>query len=218
MQNNKTNIVIHSPYTINIARSNSHINTLLHELEIANYIGAIGCVVHSGKYTNNTIEDATEYMYKSLKYVIDKIIQYKWNVKLILELMTGSGTDILVTSKNLDKVQQFYNRFDNLEKQYLKICIDTCHLFSSGYDISNKSGILRLLREIKEKIGFENIGLIHLNDSIHELGSKKDRHQDIGYGKIGKNNILYFLKKILKYKIPIILETKNPLKDLVLIK
>ena len=216
---NNTHIIIHSPYTINIAKkinlSNKHLTILLKNLYIAHIINALGVIIHSGKYIDNNINDAINYMYYSIKFLIKNIIKNKWNVLIYFELGSGSGTDIIITENNsLIQFIKFYNKFKPKYKKYLKLCIDTCHIFAAGYDIRNKKNIKKLLNEIKKDIGIENLGLIHLNDSYYEYNSKKDRHCNIGDGKIGYDNLMYFIKKIKKYNIPIMLETDNDYKKM----
>jgi len=188
---------------------------LLKNLYIAHIINALGIIIHSGKYIDNNINDAINYMYYSIKFLIKNIIKNKWNVLIYFELGSGSGTDIIITENNsLIQFIKFYNKFKPKYKKYLKLCIDTCHIFAAGYDIRNKKNIKKLLNEIKNDVEIENVGLIHLNDSYYEYNSKKDRHCNIGDGYIGYNNLIYFIKKFKKYNIPIILETDNDYKKM----
>jgi len=188
----------------------------LKNLYISHIINALGVIIHSGKYIDNNIDDAKNYMYYSIKFLIKNIIKNKWNVKLYFELGAGSGTDIIITDNNtLKNFIIFYNRFKLKYKKYLKLCIDTCHIFAAGYDIREKKYVKKLLYEIKNDIGIENLGLIHLNDSYYEYNSKKDKHTNIGNGYIGKDNLLYFIKKFKKYNIPIILETDDDYKKII---
>jgi len=225
---NNTNIIIHSNYINNIASSmpfnkqhtennekiKLYIKIILQELEIAHIIGALGCVLHSGKYIKLDINDAIKNMYYSIKFILKKIIKNKWNVKLYLELNAGSGSDILLTNNSLKSFISFYNKFNNKYKKYLKLCIDTCHLFVSGYDLNNKQKIKQLYNEIKNEIKIENLGLIHFNNSKYKLGTCIDRHENINDGFIKKKNLYYLLKKFKKYNIPIILETPNDYKKI----
>ena len=215
---NNTHIVIHAPYTFNIAKDNTksfnHLNNLKKNLYICHIIKAIGVVVHSGKYTNSNILDSINYMYRAIKYLIKIIIENKWDVKIFFELGSGNGKDIIITSNTLTDFTSFYNKFKPKYKKYLKLCIDTCHIFAAGYDIRKKENVNKLLKEIKNDIGIENLGLIHFNDSYYDLGTLKDRHCNIGEGFIGKDNLMYLIKKFKKYNIPIMLETKDDYKTM----
>jgi deoxyribonuclease-4 len=209
---NNLKIVIHSPYTLNFAREfnkNNYIfDIIFKELKIANLIGAIGCVIHVGKYLDINIKYALNNMYLSIKYIIEYIKKERLNVYLILETSAGQGTELLVTENNdIDELSNFYAKFTEKEKEILKICIDTCHIYSAGFDIRIKKNIKKFFILIKNLIGLENIVLIHLNDSKTEYNSHKDRHEKLGKGTIGLKGLQYFVKYALKYNYPIILET-----------
>jgi deoxyribonuclease-4 len=205
-------LVIHSPYTINIAIKNNLINisywikSIHNELIIANLIGAIGCVIHVGKYLSLDIPDAKKYMYLTLKYLIHRVKSDKLNVFILLETCAGQGTELL---SDFEELALFYNKFNDNDKKVLKICVDTCHIYSAGFDISTKSKVKDFFKLFNEKIGIENLALIHLNDSATVYNSHVDRHQNIGKGSIGFEGLKEFVIFAYKYKIPIILETPN---------
>lgn len=211
---NKFNIkiVIHSPYTLNFAKEfnieSYWINIILLDLRIAHEIGAIGCVIHVGKYLDLDINTATQNMYDSLKYIIGIIKKEKLNVKLILETAAGQGTELFVTESNsIDELANFYHRFNKEEKSILKICVDTCHIFSAGFDISTKKKVRYFFILFDKMIGLENLALIHFNDSKTEYNSHKDRHEKIGRGKINLSGLAEFVKQAYRFKIPLVLET-----------
>jgi deoxyribonuclease-4 len=187
---------------------------LVNNLYICHVIKALGVVVHSGKYTNNNISDSTNYMYRALKYLIKIIVKNKWDIKIFFELGSGEGKDIILTNNTLSEFIDFYNKFSSKYKKYLKLCIDTCHIFAAGYDIRKKGNVNKLLNEIKNDIGIENLGLIHFNDSFYDINTLKDRHSNIGEGYIGKDSLMYLIKKFKRYNIPIILETKDDYKTM----
>ena len=137
-------------------------------------------------------------MIYNIKYILKNIIKNKWNVKLYLELNSGNGSDSLITNGNLDLFINFYNNFSDKYKQYLKLCIDTCHVFVSGYDLNEKKIVKKLINEIVEKVGIKNLGLIHFNNSKNKTGTLIDRHENIEEGYIKKENLYYFIKKINK--------------------
>ncbi len=215
---NNTFIVIHAPYTFNIADDNTtsfhHLRNLVNNLYVCHIIKAIGVVVHSGKYTNSNISDSINYMYRAIKYLIKIIIKNKWDVKILFELGSGEGKDIIITNNTLTDFTSFYNKFSSKYKKYFKLCIDTCHIFAAGYDIRKKRNVNKLLNEIKTDIGIENLGLIHFNDSYYDINTLKDRHSNIGEGYIGKDSLMYLIKKFKKYNIPILLETKDDYKTM----
>lgn len=210
--NNLTKIVIHSPYTLNFAKEFNEdsywIKNILLDLRIAHEIGAIGCVIHVGKYLDLDINVATQNMYNSLKYIISIIKKEKLNSILILETAAGQGTELFVTEDNtLDELANFYHRFTKDDKKYLKICVDTCHIFSAGFDISSKKKVRYFFILFEKMIGLQYLALIHFNDSKTEYNSHKDRHEKIGNGQIKTSGLIEFLKQAYKFKIPLILET-----------
>jgi deoxyribonuclease-4 len=108
-------------------------------------------------------------------------------------------------------------------KQFnLGVCLDTAHIFASGYDLCGHAAINRTITEFDKKIGLQNLKLIHLNDSASPMGSKKDRHADIGTGHIGKKNLCLILNHPKLKNIPMILETPGGemvrYKDILLLK
>ena len=195
----KTNfkLIIHSPYTINLASSmiiNKRtmildecywIKILLKELEIADRIGAIGCVVHTGKYTKQTIKEGLLNMKIAITFILNEIKINNWNSKLILETSSGQGTELL---NNYQDFLNFFNDFSQEQKQFFKICIDTCHIWASGYELKDVLDITIKNENIKD------VAVIHLNNSKNPKGSNLDRHEIINKGHINIIDIYHFLK------------------------
>jgi len=134
-------------------------------------------VLHPGSAVGLTKEEALENIADALNIILEK----DYSCKILLETMAGKGTECGCTTDELkyiiDKV--------NCQNQ-IGVCLDTCHIFDGGYDISNFD---LYLNEFDEKIGINKIGCIHVNDSKNILGSHKDRHANIGTGNIGFNNL-----------------------------
>ena len=202
--------IIHSSYTINLSNDwNDYsywIINLIDDIKFAHECKIKYVVVHCGKAKDKTKEEAYNNMFSSLLYVLTKTI--KLNPILLIETSSGQGSELCY---KLEDLGYFYNKFKKLKiKNKIKICIDSCHIFSAGYDITSKTKIKEFFNKFNKLIGFEHICLIHLNDSKTKLNSRKDRHENIGYGYIGAKNLLYFVKYVNKYinkKIPFILET-----------
>ena len=113
-----------------------------------------------------------------------------------------------MTEENtLDELSNFYHRFSKEEKKKIKICVDTCHIYSGGFDISTKKKVRYFFLLFERMIGLEYLALIHFNDSKTEYNSHVDRHEKIGKGKIGLSGLKEFIKQSYKFKIPLILET-----------
>lgn len=212
LKSNNFQLVIHHPYTINLASPliiNKRtidifdaywIKLVLHELEFAHLIGAIGCIIHCGKYTNQLPNDGINNMFNSLNYIINIIEKNKWNSKIILETSTGQGTELLSSYQDFI---DFYNLFNHNQKKYIKICIDTCHVWASGFE----------LYEIFEltKSNIMDVIVIHINNSKNPKKSHLDRHDIITNGYIKLNDIIDFINNFKKINkdIILILETPN---------
>ena len=196
LNDNNFKLVIHGSYVINLANSKINkrfmeiqdrwwINLLTKELDAADVLNAEGVVIHVGKYTTNSITDSINIMYESIKYIIDYIKRNNYNTKLILETPAGAGTELLTDIEDFIK---FYNKFSLNDKNYLKICLDTAHIWSSGYEINEYLKNIKTIRE--------HIYVIHLNNSKVKKGSKVDRHEFIDTGLIKKQDLETFLKNI----------------------
>ncbi len=211
LDNNKIKLVIHSSYMHNLAipwdNYSWHIKGIEKEIKYAYMLGAIGLVIHFGKGKELSIQEAYNNMFTALVH-INKITQQYKSVKIFLETPTGQGTEICY---KLEDLAYFYKKFTRSENKQLrdriKLCIDTCHVFSAGYNLKTKMDVKLFLETFEELIGLHHVGLIHLNDCKVELGSQIDRHQNIGNGYIGYTGLKYFFKFFQKLNIPIVLET-----------
>lgn len=202
-------LVIHAPYIINLAmepKNNKRlidigdcywIRTLVNQLMVAHTIGAIGVVVHVGKYTKNRPEDALEFMREAVRYVISIMKELKLSCRLLIETPAGAGTELLCdTMSFLD----FYNSFTDEEKECLGICLDTAHVWSSGYDIND------YYRQFGDNV--KDIDVIHLNNSKKKKGSKADAHDTVMCGNIPVEDIAEFVKNLHEDTV-VILETPS---------
>ena len=113
--------------------------------------------------------------------------------------MAGKGSEV---GSNFDELKRIIDGIKLKDK--IGVCLDTCHLFDSGYDVSNFD---KLLEEFDEKIGLSKIGCVHVNDSKNIMGSRKDRHANIGYGNIGFDNLINVIYNDKLKDVPKILET-----------
>lgn len=199
------NIIIHAPYIINIANSEKpsvwefSVQTLKKEILSAHELGIETIILHPGSYTTGNLQTGLKQIIKALN-IINK--NQENNVKIALETMSGKGTEI---GWNFNQLKYI---IDNIEdSKNIGVCLDTCHLYSSGYDLKKWEDVKQ---EIKNTFGINKVWAIHLNDSKTPFASRKDRHENIDCGSIG----LAVLKKIVwdtDFKdIPKILETPWP--------
>lgn len=210
-------LVIHNPYTINLAtpfilnkrqmdlKDCYWIKLILNELMIANSLNAIGCVVHTGKSLKNGVKEGIENMKIAITYIIDEIIKNKWNSKLILETASGQGTELL---SNYNDFLDFYNSFNQTQKKYLKICIDTCHTWASGFDLKE------IIEITKKNNNMNDIIIIHANNSKNPKNSHLDRHEIIDKGYISINDLKFFIKEMEKNNSNLIIIMEKPSNNL----
>lgn len=208
---NNIKVVVHSSYMNNLAtpwtKYSYHIKSIENEIKIAHMLGAIGIVIHFGKRKELTIQEAYNNMFSALVH-INKITKQYDSVKILLETSTGQGTEICYKLEDLSYFYKKITRSENKQlKNRIKLCIDTCHVFSAGYNLKTKMNVKLFLETFEELIGLQHVKLIHLNDCKVELGSQVDRHQTIGNGYIGYNGLKYFFNYFKNLDIPIILET-----------
>lgn len=213
LKNNNMKVVVHSSYIHNMARNWDLYSWWLKNLELeikyAHKIGAIGLVLHFGKKLELSVEEAYNNMYTSLIYLHNKTIKYK-EVIILLETSTGQGTEVCFKMEDLSHFYKKFSKNNNKSiKDRFKLCLDTCHIFSAGYNLKTKEDIKIYLENFEELIGLRYIKLIHLNDCKVDVGSQKDRHANIGKGFIGFKSLLYLYNFFKKLNIPIVLETPD---------
>lgn len=192
------NVVVHAPYTINIANNwdehSQQINNLIDEIKRASYIKAKWFVLHIGtKPKDITDDEAYNNMMTSILYVNHKI--QKIDINILLETSAGEGNDMLY------KLEDFAEFMEKINLPNIGICVDTCHIYAAGYRINNETFNL-----IVKLFGLDKIKIIHFNDSLNVLGSRKDRHINLGDGFIGLKNLIKFKNLCIKHYIPLIME------------
>jgi apurinic endonuclease APN1 len=208
---NKLFIVIHSAYLINLATNNKRLfylgaKNLIEDLRFANKIGIFGVVVHFGSKTDRNENEAINNMVRGIEFVLEKV---QGKAKVILETSSGGGNYI---GKTIENIKKIYDKIDKKYKKRICFCIDTAHIFTSGYDISKLGAFTEYMERFKKEIGIPC--LIHLNDSKTPFGKTQDKHAALmeGYifdkAKDGNPEVLEeILKVAIKNNIPIILET-----------
>ena len=202
-------LVVHGSYSINLSRDWNNtdwwIQQLSKEIILAQEIGAFAIVIHTGKQLKLSTGEAINNMYTSFLH-IHRITDN--NIKILIETPSGQGTETLIELESLCRfMNKFYRHPDKKVNERFGLCIDTCHIYASGIDITKQNILNRYFNTIDKCIGIDKIKLCHINDSKGGLGSKLDRHQNIGDGNIGKKAIINVVKFMNRLKIPMILET-----------
>ena len=195
------NIIVHAPYIINLANNkeddkyNFSIRFLKEEIDRCKQIGIKYLVLHPGSHVGVGIEEGL----KSIIFALNQVNKTNDSVIILLETMSGKGTELGTDFNQLKTI------IDGLDKKELiGVCMDTCHLNDAGFDISKFDDILDQFDSI---IGLNYLHCIHINDSKNPIGAHKDRHENIGYGTLGFDNIINIIYNKRLDNIPKILET-----------
>jgi len=191
-------VIIHAPYIVNLGNLENFdfsVNFLKGELSRAYELGIKNIVLHPGASVSYTKEESIQSIIDGLNIILDNDM----DVTICLETMAGKGTEIGININELKTI------VDSVKfKNKIGICLDTCHLSDSGIDLTKFD---EYLNEFDKEIGLNYIKCLHINDSKNEIGSHKDRHENIGLGKIGFNTIIKIIYDERFKHIPKILET-----------
>lgn len=201
-ENGIDEIVVHAPYIINIGNTSNPatyelgVNFLRSEIERTEALGANQIVLHPGAHVGAGAEAGIKQIIVGLNEVLTK----DHKVQIALETMAGKGSEC---GRTFEEIAQIIDGVTHNEK--LSVCFDTCHTHDAGYDIVNDfDGVLE---QFDKLVGLERIKVLHINDSKNDKGARKDRHENIGFGKIGFNAINYIVHHPSLENVPKILET-----------
>ena len=203
-ENNFKEVIVHAPYIINLANDKNYdfnVEFLKNEIKRVEELGLSILVLHPGSHVGIGIEKGIENIIKTLNDAITK----DQKVIVCLETMAGKGSEL---GTDINELKQIIDNVKLNDK--IGICLDTCHLNDSKYDISKFDEILD---EIDSKIGLEKIKCVHINDSKNIKESHKDRHENIGFGTLGFDNILNVIYNDKIKNVPKILETPYVSRD-----
>ncbi|WP_255813199.1 deoxyribonuclease IV [Acidaminobacter sp. JC074] len=196
-------LLAHGSYTMNLCSNKEETRTYAKELlkddlkRVAMIPGAI-YVFHPGSHVKQGTEKGIEYIIQALNEAITE----PSDVIVCLEAMSGKGTEIGRSFEELSQIIQGVKHNENLG-----VCIDTCHLYSAGYDIVND--LDKVLDDFNTIIGLDRLKAVHLNDSKMPFASNKDRHEKIGQGSIGLDGVIKMINHPVFRDVPFNLETPN---------
>jgi deoxyribonuclease IV len=199
---NLDDIVVHAPYIINIGNTTNPdtfdlgVRFLRSEIERTEAIGARQIVLHPGAHVGAGEEAGIKKIIEGLNEVLTGNEQ----LQIALETMAGKGSEC---GKSFEELAMIIDGVNHNEK--LSVCFDTCHIHDAGYNIvEDFDGVLN---EFDKIIGIDRLKVLHINDSKNDRGARKDRHENIGYGKIGFDALSYIVHHPQLMSIPKILET-----------
>jgi deoxyribonuclease-4 len=196
-------VLIHTVYLLNCASDDPDIRekslvSLTHSLRVGQAIGAAGVVLHPGSAKTG---DAAEAVARAGETIAEALAESE-ACPLHLENTAGAGGTL---GRSIDELAALLQAAGGSER--LGLCLDSCHLFASGYDIRTYAGMDALTGEIAEKVGLERVGSLHINDSQTPLGSNRDRHANVGEGELGESGCAAFLSAPALQDLPCVLET-----------
>lgn len=177
-------VVCHALYLINLAAPRDDVyeksvTALRATVDVAAAIDADGVVFHVGSHLGSGLEAAFERVLPAMEQVLALSNETTW---LLMENSAGAGGTI---GRSVEELATLYERLDRHPR--LGVCLDSCHLYVSGVDITDRAALDRVLAEVDESIGPERLRAVHVNDSKAPLGSNRDRHDNIGEGLLGEN-------------------------------
>ncbi len=196
-------VLIHTVYLVNCASDDADIrakslNSLIHSLRAGAQIGACGVVLHPGSAKTGATHDAILRAGETIREALAESEE----CPLYLENTAGAGGTL---GRSIDELGVLLDAGGG--GQRLGLCLDSCHLFASGYDIRTVAGMDAMVQQVATTIGLERLGALHLNDSQAPLGSNRDRHANIGRGELGEEGCTAFLSAPAFAGLPCVLET-----------
>jgi deoxyribonuclease-4 len=199
-------VLIHAVYLLNCASDDPDIRaksltSLTHSLRVGHDIGATSVVLHPGSAKSGDVASAITRAGETIRQALAD----SEGCSLHLENTAGAGGTL---GRSIDELAALLDACG--EDERLGLCLDSCHLYASGYDIRTNAGMDALMSEVAEKIGLERVGSLHLNDSQMPLGSNRDRHADVGEGELGEDGCAAFLSAPELVGLTCVLETPGP--------
>lgn len=195
-------LVAHAPYTMNLCSDKPDIrkfakDMLVDDIKRMEYIPGNYYNFHPGSHVGQGTEKGMEYIAAAL----DEALFEGMQTIVLLETMAGKGTEIGRTFEEIKAIRDMVKL-----PQYVGVCLDTCHIWDGGYDISDMDSVLD---EFDRVVGLTHLKAVHFNDSMNVKGAHKDRHEKIGEGEIGADILKSIVNNKRLQNLPFILETPN---------
>jgi deoxyribonuclease-4 len=176
-------VFCHALYLVNLASPRDDVYeksvaTLNNTVDVACAIDADGVVFHVGSHLGTGFEPALQRVLPALDQALERCTKTTW---LLVENAAGAGDTV---GRSLEELAAIHERLDR--HPHLGICLDSCHLYASGYDATDRGELDRTLDELDRLIGLDRLRVVHVNDSHAPLGSNRDRHANVGEGMMGE--------------------------------
>jgi deoxyribonuclease IV len=177
-------VVCHALYLVNLAAPDDaiyekSIGAMCSTVDAASAIGADAVIFHVGSHLGAGFEVGLERTCAALGQILERCDGDTW---LLMENSAGSGATI---GRSLEELAVLMERLDHHPR--LGVCLDSCHLYASGYDVTDRAGVDSLVAEVDDRFGLDRLRALHVNDSAVPLGANSDRHANIGEGLMGEN-------------------------------
>lgn len=204
-QNGFGKILAHAPYTLNPCSKDTSVREFAGEVfaddlkRMENLPGNL-YNFHPGSHVGQGVAAAIPQIVE----ILDAVMPEARHTTVLLETMSGKGSEV---GSRFEELAEIISRASSNAPERLGVCLDTCHVYSAGYDIVNH--LDEVLEEFDRVIGLNRLHAIHLNDSMTEFASHKDRHERLGHGTIGKDALIRFINHSALKGIPVNLETPN---------
>jgi deoxyribonuclease-4 len=198
-------VVCHALYLVNLATPDKEIYeksvaTLENTVDVGCAIEADGVVFHVGSHLGAGFEAGLEHVVPALERALERCSETTW---LLIENSAGAGGTI---GRSVDELSILVER---LGHPRLGVCLDSCHLFVSGVDVTDRGALDACIDEVEERIGLDRLRALHVNDAAASLGSNRDRHANLGEGEIGERMDVFLGHPKLQ-GLPTILEVPGP--------
>jgi deoxyribonuclease-4 len=199
-------VLCHALYLCNLAAPDDavyekSVAALRNTMEVACAIGADAVVFHVGSHLGSGFEHGLERVLPAMEQILELCSDETW---LLMENSAGTGGTI---GRSIDELATIYERLGSHPR--LGVCLDSCHLYASGVDVTDATRLNTLLDEVESSIGLDRLRALHVNDSGAALGSNRDRHANIGEGLLGEE-LGVFLGNPRLQGLPAVLETAGP--------
>jgi deoxyribonuclease-4 len=194
---------VHAPYVINLASAeerirNSTIEIVRGEIDRASALGATAVMFHPGSASGVGEEAGVTLVVEGMKKILRG---YKGSARLLVEISAGAG---MVIGDSFEEVRAI---LDGVEHEMVGVCFDTAHAFASGYDLRDEKSVAATMKKFDKVIGLERLEMSHCNDSKVALGERRDRHEHLGKGFIGKDGFAAIVASKAFADVNLILET-----------
>jgi deoxyribonuclease IV len=199
-------VLCHALYLVNLASPKDDlyeksVAAMSNTVDVGCAIEADGVVFHIGSHLGAGMEAGLERVVEAMKKILDRCSETTW---LLMENSAGTGDTI---GRSIEELALIYDRLDGHPR--LGVCLDSCHLYVTGYDVTDEAALDGALDEVDREIGLDRLRALHVNDSKAPLGSNRDRHDDVGKGLMGEK-LGVFLGTARLQGLPAVLEVPGP--------